>query len=341
VSRSRGSRGCRGTPHRYGPRAHDDPPVGVEGAPSGGSSIRWVIGRSLCQSGHCDAPAVPPEPAPGEAPRGDQAEDGRARLGDGLDRDRPEQAVRIAIQPGGEKERVRRTRGAPVTEAQGPEFGRGKRLTRVECDRAFECSGRQVIGIDLRKAGGVRVVVADEQVAAKLTLTGGRDGEPPGGVQMHARRIVDQRLDEGTVRDEFVHDAAPGRLVGEGDEEGLYPVDTEILDIERGIAGREARRIRGGETPGQRLAWTLTSWARTVPMAIGRARAIATSERTITPMRMELPGRRAWSAARRDDGRSRNQRRIRPIGLRVCEGIEWRIPSEKSRIYKFFWNQTL
>ena len=61
-----------------------------------------------------------------------------AELGSGTDGDRPEQAVRIVIQPGGEIERVRRTRAATVTEAQGPKFGGGKRLTRVERQRALQ-----------------------------------------------------------------------------------------------------------------------------------------------------------------------------------------------------------
>ena len=174
------------------------------------------------------APAVPPPPASGQHSQGDQPQDGRARLGDG--RDRPEQAVRIVFQPGGEIERVRRTCVATATEAQGPKFGFGKRLTRVEHQRAYKCSGRQVIGIDLRQAVD-SVVVADEQVAAKLAPTRGRDGEPPGSGQMNSCRVVNQRLEESAVRAEFIHDAARGRLVRERDEEGRCPVDVEVLTL--------------------------------------------------------------------------------------------------------------
>ena len=74
-----------------------------------------------------------------------------------------------------------------VAEAYGPKFGDGKRLARVERQRAFKCSGRDVIGIDLGEAGGVCVVVPDEQVAAKLAPIRGRDGEPPRSVQIDAR----------------------------------------------------------------------------------------------------------------------------------------------------------
>ena len=61
-------------------------------------------------------------------------------------------------------------------------------------------------------------------------------------------RVVDQRPDEGAVRAEFIHDAARGRLVRVRDEEGLCPVNAEVLDVERGIAAWERRKIRVRES---------------------------------------------------------------------------------------------
>jgi transposase len=118
------------------------------------------IGNRPLRSGLRGATAVIQLPGSGRHSPGDQPQDGRARLWD--DGDRPKNAVRIASQPGGEEEGVRRTRGRTVTEAQGPKIGLGKRLTRVERQRALPIPIRQTLGINLRKAGGVCVVVSDE-----------------------------------------------------------------------------------------------------------------------------------------------------------------------------------
>ena len=68
--------------------------------PFSGQGGAAVIGPGLITAAR--APTVFQLPASGHHSHRDQTQDGRARLGDG---DRPEQAVRIVIQPGGEKER--------------------------------------------------------------------------------------------------------------------------------------------------------------------------------------------------------------------------------------------
>src|SRR5208337_2702440 len=150
--------------------------------------------------------------------------------------------------PGGEVERIREAAAPAVAETQGPEVVLAERLTRSEFKHSFEGTVHRVEGID----PVVPAVVPDEQITAELAETLGRDGQSPGVVQPLACWVVDQRLDEGTVGLELIHDAARGNtLVRVRDEEGLCPVDAEILDVERGIAGWELRKIRVRESSRQ------------------------------------------------------------------------------------------
>ena len=106
-------------------------------------------------------------------------------------------------------------------------------------------SVRQVVGIDLREAVGIALLLPTSRSPPNWPQPAGAMASPQGAVEMGARRVVDQRLDEGAVRAEFIHDAARGRLVRERDEEGLVPLTLEVLDVERGVAGWETSRNSG------------------------------------------------------------------------------------------------
>ena len=168
-----------------------------------------------------------------------------------LGSERSQEAARVVCQAGGEEERVRRTCACTITETDRPEFGHGKRLSRCNHQRTFKCSCPQIIGIDLGFAGAVWVIVGDKQVATKLAPTRWRDGQSPGGGEMDASLVGDHCLDKGAVRGEFIDDAASLRLVCVGDEDRLSAVDAELLNVERGIAMREFRKMRVGKRPCQ------------------------------------------------------------------------------------------
>ncbi len=55
--------------------------------------------------------------------------------------------------------------------------------------------------------------------------------------------VVDQCLDQGTIRAEFIHDPARGRLVGKRDKERLRAIHIQILDVERSVTSGETLRI--------------------------------------------------------------------------------------------------
>src|SRR5208337_4630164 len=134
--------------------------------------------------------------------------DGRPRRERRNGLQRAEKSVR-SPGPGGEVERIREAAAPAVAETQGPEVVLAERLTRSEFKHSFEGTVHRVEGID----PVVPAVVPDEQITAELAETLGRDGQSPGVVQPLACWVVDQRLDEGTVGLELIHDAARGNTL--------------------------------------------------------------------------------------------------------------------------------
>src|SRR5665213_2878311 len=101
-----------------------------------------VIGRTLRQSGLRNVPALLPLPASGQRSRGDQAQHNRARLGYGLEGDRPEEAICRAIEPGDEVEDVRGTGAAVIAEGHAPQLALAEKNTGVERDLTLPLPAR-------------------------------------------------------------------------------------------------------------------------------------------------------------------------------------------------------
>jgi len=78
-----------------------------------------------------------------------------------------------------------------------------EQTARVELDLTL-LDTSEGIGVDC----AVAIVISDEQVAAELAPTLGRDREAKGRIQMHACRIRDQPGDQLAVRAEFIHEPA-------------------------------------------------------------------------------------------------------------------------------------
>ena len=104
--------------------------------------------------------------------------DGRLRRERRNGLQRAEKSVR-SPGPGGEVERIRDAAVPAVAETQGPEVVLAKRLTRVERERALPCSGRQVIGIDLRQALEFALLLPTSRSPPNWPQTRGRDMGAP------------------------------------------------------------------------------------------------------------------------------------------------------------------
>src|SRR5262249_19271077 len=145
----------------------------------------------------------------------------------------PEQAVGLALDPGGEEQRVERARVASVAEGERPEAVLEERFVAPGLQHlAEERPGRDVVGRDLPAAE-----LADQQVVAERAEVARRQREAPGRVQPGA---VLEAAEQAAPRREGVDEPEARSGGDDRDRVELGERDVEVAADVLDVEGREA-----------------------------------------------------------------------------------------------------
>src|SRR5579871_1356255 len=152
-----------------------------------------------------------------------------------------QEAVRAAMDAGGEVEDVRVCVAAAVAEGECPEAIVDDREPERIVHQAHEPPGDGMKRGDPAAAG---TEIADKNVVGEWPEARRRNGHAPGSIHPPARL---EALEQNTSGRENVHEAQAGSRVeitaGVGDEE----LAADILDVERRVGGGDIRIVEGAQ----------------------------------------------------------------------------------------------